>query len=415
MTFSAVKENNSVVLLVTSVAHFINDGESAVLPVLIPLLAYSISSSFELAAVAACFYLFSSFGSPFAVSRVARSGNTGRGMGEGLLILGTGIALLGISTAFLGPDEPLGYAGTIVSACIAGFGSSYYHPIGSGIIQKSFGDGATGLALGVNGSVGSFGRAIFLTISVVAFEAAMLSGGLLIIGTACIIIAAPIMLFFHFSEGEAKPSAGTVNVRRWSRVLPTVRGTWPLIVMTFVRSAASTGIILYLPTYFIREHLIPYGLDLGLMMTFIMSLPIPGQIAIGWLSGRIGAVRTLFLTTLMSGVFVLVFLLYPLNIYFDAASLALFSLFAFSGFPILFPIATKMVEEADSPLSRGVIWTAVGSGSAASPMIVVLLSEVWAMGSLQGSFLILSLATVIVSALSFSVRITRSQKKPASP
>ena len=411
MTRSTHFGKNSFVLMVTSVAHFVNDGESALLPVVLPLLAYTISSSYALAAVAASFYLFSSFGSPVAVSRVARRGNTGRGLGEGLLILGIGIFLTGLSASFLGTFTQVAYAGIIVSSCIAGFGSSYYHPIGSGIVQKSFGNEAMGVALGVNGSLGSFGRAIFLTISVVAFGAFMLSGGLMLIGTACIAAGAPIFIFFRFIEGENVPVPGSGSARRWDRIGPAVRGTWPLIVLTFVRNAASTGIILYLPTYFIRAHLLPYGLSLGLMMTVILSLPIPGQIMIGWISDRIGLIRTLFLTTLMSGVFVMVFLLYPLNLYFDAASLGLFSLFAFSGFPILFPIATKMGRAGDAHLSRGVIWTAVGSGSAASPVIVVLLSEAWAMGSLQGAFLVLSLATVIVSALSFSSRIALSEKE----
>ncbi len=402
--------NNSFILIVTSVAHFINDGESALLPVVIPLLAYSISSSYALAAVAACFYLFSSFGSPFAVSRVARSGNTGRGLSEGLLILGIGISLTGLCAAFLGRYTQLAYAGIIVSSCIAGFGSSYYHPIGSGIVQKSFRSDAMGLALGINGALGSFGRAIFLTISVLAFGELMLSGGLLVIGAACIAVALPMRFFFHFYEGDAEPASGAGNVRNWNEIGPVVRGTSPLIVMTFVRSAASTGIILYLPTYFIRAHLLPYGLSLGLTMTFILSLPIPGQIMIGWISDRIGLVRTLFLTTFMSGIFVMMFLLYPLNIYFDAISLAFFSLFAFSGFPILFPIATKMVDAGEAHLSRGVVWAAVGFGAAVSPLLIVLLSERWAFGSLAASFFVLSAATSFVSLLSFSRRIRSTER-----
>ena len=413
MASDAGRESSRFVLMVTSAAHFINDGESAVLPVVIPLLAYTISSSYALAAVAACFYLFSSFGSPIAVSRVARSGNTGRGMGEGLFILGAGMSFLGLSASFLRTDASLAYAGIIASSCIAGFGSSYYHPIGSGIVQKSFGSDSVGIALGLNGSLGSLGRAVFLTVSVVAFEALMLSGGLVIIGVACMAIASPILLFFRFLEGDAVTAAGGRHERSWDRVPQTVRATWPLIVMTFVRSAASTGIILYLPTYFIGTHLLSYGLSLGLTMTFILSLPIPGQIMIGWVSNRIGLVRTLFLTTMMSGAFVIVFLLHPGSIYFDAVSLAFFSLFAFSGFPVLFPIATKMVESRDSHLSRGVMWTAVGSGSAVSPLLIVLLSERWAFGSLAASFFVLSVATVAVSLLSLTGNMKSAERAVA--
>jgi FSR family fosmidomycin resistance protein-like MFS transporter len=398
---------SSTILITTSVAHFINDGESAIFPVLLPPLAYYVSGSFELAAVVACFYLFSSFASPVAVSAIKNRGHIEKGMGEGLTILGAGIAAMGISVAMIHRFGMLAYAGVVLSACLAGFGSSYYHPIGSSIVQNTFPENRLGLALGINGSAGSIGRSLFLTLSVAAFILEKLYGGLIILGAACIVAALPMELYFSRkfrptpkqNRTEAVMRKGIRDSARLTRAI------WPLLAMSIIRNLESTGIVLYLPTFFIDRGIMHYGIYLGLTMTAIMALPIAGQIIMGLVSDRIGRVKTLFLTTLISGVFVLLFLLYPYNIYLDVVTLGLFSVAAFSGFPILFPIASHMVSGDDRYLSSSLAWMSVGLGSAISPLIIVLLSQRWALGSLYASFAALAVATAAVSLLSFTGKI----------
>ncbi|MBX8632285.1 MAG: MFS transporter [Thermoplasmata archaeon YP2-bin.285] len=400
------------VLATTSIAHFLNDGESAIFPVLIPPLTYYVSGNFELAIVVTCFYLFSSFASPFAVSGVRNRGNMERGMGEGLTILGGGIASMGVFIALIHSFGVAAYIGIVASAAIAGFGSSYYHPIGSGIVQSAFPEESIGFALGVNGSAGSIGRSLFLTISVLSFILEKLSGGLIVLGVACIAASLPMEIVYHGRTARtgAHDTAQRAGFADAARVITRI---WPLIVMTVVRNVEATGILLYLPTYFIRNGILHYGLNLGLSMTVIMALPVGGQVIIGLISDRLGRVRTVFLTTFFSGFFVLLFLAYPYNIYFDIATLGMFSLSSFSGFPILFPIATHMVPGKDSYLSSSMAWMAVGLGSAISPLAVVALSQRYALGNLYYTFMLLAAATLAVSFLSFTRHIISAERASA--
>ncbi|MBX8633872.1 MAG: MFS transporter [Thermoplasmata archaeon] len=398
---------NLTILATTSAAHFINDGESAIFPVLLPPLAYYVSGSFELAAVVTCFYLFSSFASPVAVSATKNRGQIEKGMGEGLTILGAGIAAMGISISMIQRFGMAAYVGVVLSACLAGFGSSYYHPIGSSVVQNNFPENKLGLALGLNGSAGSLGRSLFLTLSVAAFVLEKLYGGLIILGAACIVAALPMEIYFS-RKSHLMPSADKTAAVKRTGIRDSARLTkeiWPLLAMSIIRNLESTGVVLYLPTFFIEEGIIHYGINLGLTMTAIMALPIAGQIIVGLVSDRIGRVKTLFLTTLISGIFVLLFLLYPYNIYLDVVTLGFFSLAAFSGFPILFPIATHMVSGDDRYLGSSLAWMSVGLGSAMSPLIIVLLSERWVLGSLYASFAALAAATTAASLLCFTGKI----------
>ena len=58
------------------------------------------------------------------------------------------------------------YIGLVVFTLIAGFGSSFYHPIAAAIWNETFSLKGRGRAMGINGSMGGFGKFAFPIITV---------------------------------------------------------------------------------------------------------------------------------------------------------------------------------------------------------------------------------------------------------
>ncbi len=406
------------ILALTSVAHFMNDGLSAIFPLMFPLLATLITSNLLIAVIATVFYIFSSFASPYATSRAEKSGNMGRGMGTGILILAAGTIGMGIVVAPLRVLPYVSYGLILIFAAVAGFGSSFFHPIGASLIQSTFGEEVQGFALGTNGIAGSSGRALFSTISAAVFLYLELSHntylaivyGMVVLGFAGIVVA--LLVLAYFTRGKGTPARGKYTGPR-SRIgiLPVVRKTWLLVLITVVRNISGTGVFIFLPTFLISEKFSSYSLGLGFTMTIVLAGSIAGQPLFGKMSDIIGRRASLFITTIGSGLFMILFLastsLYPYSVVF----LVLFGTFAYSGFPILLPIAYSQLTPETRATGNSVIWAAIGSGSAAGPIITQLLAQRGLAGSLYGSFLLLSVITVAVAFLSFAVSVKGDRRQ----
>ncbi len=397
-------------LALTSVAHFINDGQFAIFPLMFPLLAYFVTSSYLIAVIATVFYIFSSFASPFATSVAERSGNMGSWMGIGLLVLAIGT--IGMGLAIL-PSYSLpgaSYVLVLIFAAVAGLGSSFYHPIGASLIQSSFEQNVQGVALGTNGTMGSLGRALFSTISAAVFSYLALGHdtlhalvyGMAILGFSGLALA--ILVLLYFTRGRYSSVRKKNTEKKMVRLGPVMRRTWLLVLITVVRNVQSTGVFIFLTTYLLTEKFLSYGVGLGFVYTLMLAGPVVGQPLFGRMSDMVGRKASLFLTTIGSGAFMILFLVsgsfYPYSLVF----LALFGTFAFTGFPVLLPIAYSQLPPESRATGNSIVWAAIGSGSAAGPVVTRFLAGNGLAGSLYGAFIALSAVTIAVAFLSLAIR-----------
>ena len=409
-----MKREQASTLAVTSVAHFINDGQSAILPLMFPLLAYFVTSSLLVAVIATVFYIFSSFASPYATAMAERSGNMGRWMGIGLLILAVGTIGMGLAIAPSHAFPTASYVLILVFASVAGFGSSFYHPIGASLIQLSFEENVQGIALGTNGTLGSLGRALFTTISAAVFTFLAVGHdnyfalvyGMAILGFAGLVVS--ILVIMYFSSVKYASFARKRTAKKRVSLGPVIRRTWLLILITVVRNIQSTGAFIFLTTYILSRGLLSYGVGLGFVYTLMLAGPVVGQPIFGRMSDLLGRKTSLFVTSVGSGLFMILFLLTSSLFPYSLVFLALFGTFAFTGFPILLPIAYAQLPPESRATGNGVMWAAIGSGSAAGPIITRFLAEGSLAGSLYASFAILSACVIAVSFLSFAVRINEN-------
>lgn len=407
-----MKKEQVRILALTSVAHFLNDGLSAILPLFLPLITVLVTSKILYGAIAAVFYALSSLASPFVSARADRSGRTGKWMGGGLLVLSLGTMGMGLALIPSGISPSMSFMLLLLSSAVAGFGSSFFHPMGASIIQDWFEEEVHGIALGINGTSGSLGRALFSTISAAIFayfalgygglEPAVL--GMVLMGTAGVLVASVVLLYLRRGGKSADRARGTGR-RGDMRFGPILKRIWLLVAITVVRNISGTGILIFLPAFLLSEKFSSYGVQLGLIMTVILAGPVAGQPLFGRMSDKIGRKASLFITTAGSGLFMLAFLattsFYPYSLVF----LVIFGAFAYSGFPILLPIVYNRLPPESRAAGNGVIWAAIGMGSAAGPLVAGLLAENGYAGSYFSAFAILAGITALSSVASLAVKV----------
>jgi len=364
------------VLTLTSISHFINDGNTWVLPTVYGFMTkYLGFSNFIVGLIGTVFFVLSALASPLVSYIADKTGKPMESMGLGIILWGIGLILLGFSLKI--DSLPLVFLSTV----IAGIASAFYHPLGAAALAITF-QGSGGSALGINGAMGSLGRSLYPYITLVLFtifnKNVMLD--LLVIGVVSIIAALPsftVKIVFQQTKAKAsttaKASAYVVGI---------------LTLISLFRSIFSQGVSQFLTIILLDILSFSYNAFLGEVMTGILAAAIVGQPLLGYLSDVAG--RRL-LQGISTGGAVISFLLfiYLHNIWF----LPLFGFFTFSNFPLTLSLTSDLVPRNSTGLANALVWgLGVSGGGALGPFIVGLLSN---HGGLVQALLIVSIFGLI--------------------
>jgi len=432
--------SRSRVLVFTSAGHFINDGMVFFVPVIADILAKGHGiSAVVITAMLTLFYLASA-GFGIGVGLVAdRLGGRAAMIALGIVVLSLG--LLGFYISLVVPQGVGRTVLVIVAAVVAGIGSSFYHPLGGSMLQIAFSDRSKGRALGVNGSFGSAGRALYPTLFfLVAALAISQASTIAIFAGLGVLIAAVIALGLHEparpSQGElvpGEPGQGELGKRelvpgeppalargksdgeaadeisdvpeppaRRRRPVGDVlnRSVLVLMAIAFLRSMAFIGIVSWIPIYLSTQRHIGVSADLGYTVTVMYLGGILGQPSFGLLADRFDKRWVLALDSLGSAAATFAYL----STTGAAATVALliFGFFTFSGFPLLLSLVSDYVPREASTTGNALVW-GVGStgGQALGPVVVSLLTlgSYANLGFAFGVLAVVAAATVLATPL----------------
>lgn len=345
-------------LMYTSFAHFTNDGNFLLFPLLINYYKTLDANFFVLAAGAIIYDLISGLLSP-VIGRLADRTNA-----YGFLIF-TGLAAQGASMAVFGAGFLLRahvnyiiVAGTI----ILGFGQAFYHPLGGTVLSKQFRGVNYGRALGINGSVGSVGRAVVqLSVGVIipfaGFTDSFFFVAVYEIIAAFIILNGLKWIPRNGKDKTAERKTSKVNAETFRKYRGII---YTLAAVVFVRSIYSSGIVTFLPYYISTIFRLPPSSPLPSEILFLAFLsPIFGQPLFGVLTAKLGGKATITLTSILAVVFSMIFMLTD-SVYVVTAGLAGFAFAVFSGFPVLIGYVSELVPKDILTASSGLVW---GMGS----------------------------------------------------
>lgn len=329
-------------------AHFTNDGNTILFSVLI---AYYLTIHLSLAflgAAAALSNLVSGLVAERIGFRADRSGRRGRMMAMGICLLGG--ACLIFSLSFSIP----GYAPAVIlpGATMLGVGLAFYHPLGGSIIAFAVKGKALSRHMGINGSFGSAGRALFPALIVILIPLLGAPVGLLALGVAFSAIGVAIYWLsrsfdkFMVSERRRQPASRT-------SLKPYRRFVFALTAIFMVNGIFSSGITTYITAYFGEVYgSISTG---GLVNTLVLLTPIFGQPIQGYLADRIGGRRTLQINVIGSALVFALFL-YSHDVVLQIVSLAALAFFVYTGFPVIIAYATLMTPRESITRINAIVW-----------------------------------------------------------
>ncbi len=421
-------------LTLTSLAHFTNDGTVYFVPVIAAILAAHRSvSPVVITLLFLAFYASSTLISLFVGRLSDRLGRPGSLMGLGLGILSVG--LFGFYLALSAANGPGLVVALLASAFLTGAGSSFYHPLGASLLQASFPDRSLGMALGVNGALGSLGRALYPSLyfaaaaviagygSIALFALVGLAAGLAVWLGARVSSRGPVGSTATPDTGAALPGAALPGAAEMpgAGAMPAVRprsadtitrGIAALTVVAFLRSSATQGIA-WVPTYLATQKGLGVGGNLGLTVTTMYAAAIIGQPVFGLLVDRFDKRAMLALSSLGAAATTLGYLHLGAG-WVGTGWLFAFGFFVFSGFPLLLSMVGDYVPRGATSLANALVW---GFGSTAGAAIGPLATGALIggdYGRLGGAFTVLAVAAVL-SALAtvFVPRAERSAKMRA--
>jgi FSR family fosmidomycin resistance protein-like MFS transporter len=394
-----------------SLAHFANDGNGYVLitlyPILFPLAYYTfgggskLSSLLIIGILAALVNSFSVAASPL-VGRIAdKTRRYDALIALGLFLMGVGIA--GYALAVLFASGALLFFVLIPFTIVAGVGSAFYHPLGGSALSEIWPRESIGRALGINGSSGSTGRALY-PILVATLVAYLTTPSVIVLAVLSFVISLFVLTSLKKINIGVPRQKGKVEEKVKMKPVSTsppislavvFKSTLALTIGAFMRGIFSVGVVSFVPVYLERVSGISYGIGLGLAFSLILALPVPAQFVFGSIADRFGRRLALGITTVGSAGSILLLLLTQ-NAFIQIALFSLFAFFAFTQFPLLMPLARNAVPKEAATMSNSIVWGIGNSGGGAfGPFLVGLLAAPSFLGSLNGAFAIIALICLL--------------------
>ena len=367
-------------LALTSLGHFINDGTVFFVPVIAAIVASrpDVSPAF-ITALFLVFYASTAVLSLFVGRLADRLGRPGSLMGLGLAVLSVGLLVFYVALMEAGGPTLLGTL--LAAALLTGAGAAFYHPLGGSLLQGSFEGRSLGLALGVNGALGSLGRAVYPSLYFVAALAIAGYGSVVVFALVGLVASGAIWLGMRAPGPQRPEPAERSSSPHAAGARPAPGGASARDVLTpgilmltgvaFLRSVATQGIAAWIPTYLSTQRGLGVSADLGLAVTVMYAAAVIGQPLFGLLVDRLDKRRVLAIASLGSAGSILVYLAVAGAGWAGQLWLFAFGFFTFSGFPLLLSLVGDYVPRGANSLANALVW-GVGStaGGALGPVLV---------------------------------------------
>ena len=298
------RRRRQAVLTTAGAVHFLHDGFSDMIFVLLPVWQAELGLS-----LAATGVLKSCYSGALAAAQVP-AGLLAERFGErALLAIGTVVTALGF--AALGTAG--GFATLAVVLLIAGAGSGTQHPLNATVVAAAYPDEGRRAALGIYNFTGDLGKVAVpmgaaLVIATQGWRTATTGYGL--IGLAVAALAVVAMRLLAAGDRPARPRAvSAAATPGWG--ISDWQGFRALSAIGIIDSAGRTGFLTFLPFLLTAKGADVATIGLALGLTFAGGAS--GKFLCGVLAERVGLLRTVILTELVTAGGILLLLPLPLT------------------------------------------------------------------------------------------------------
>jgi FSR family fosmidomycin resistance protein-like MFS transporter len=353
------------VLGTASATHFVHDGFSDIIYVLLPIWSLEFGLSFAQVGLLRTCYTggMASFQIPAGI--LAERWGEAR-----LLAAGTAITALG----FIAAGMAGGFVALLACLLLGGLGSSVQHPLSSSLVSKAYEGGARRMALGTYNFSGDLGKVVVP--AAVALATTWVGWREATRGYAVVGLVAAVLLLLALSRlrvgGAVATETGTADAARTSGWgIRDPRGFTALSAVHVIDNSTRTAFLTFLPFLLIAKGSSVQAVGVALMLVFAGGAA--GKLACGALAERLGVIRTVVLTETATGIGILLLLALPLN-----ACLLLLPLLgiALNGTSsVLYGTVADLVSSDKRARSYALFYTVGVSASALSPFVYGLLSD----------------------------------------
>jgi MFS transporter, FSR family, fosmidomycin resistance protein len=374
------------VLATAGAMHFLHDGFSEILYVLLPVWA----AEFRLSLWQVGF-IRSAYTGGMAAFQIP-AGLLAERFGERrLLLLGT----LATACAFIAVAAGAsGFVPLLLLLTLAGLGSGVQHPLSSSVVAKAFEDGPRRAALGTYNFAGDIGKVtsaalIGLVAAVAGWRVA--AGGYGLVGI--VVAIALVILLAGLRAGSAPGPVATAGVRAaaprgWGIRDP--RGFQALSAIGMIDNSTRSGLLTFLPFVLIAKGMSVAGVGGALALVFAGGAL--GKFVCGVVAERVGIIRTVVLTEAATSVAIIAILaaplpvamvlLVPLGVALNGTSSVLYATVAdlvtaerrSRAYGLYYTLT--IAASALGPTLYGVIGDAVGAATTLSLIAVVVLTTI---------------------------------------
>ncbi len=292
----------------------------------------------------------------------------------GFVILGFSFVAFAIS--FASVNYTLLFA--VIAAVLLGVGLAFYHPLGASILNFTYKNKSSSM-LGINGAFGSIGRAVMPILLIPLILVVGKVYALLIISAYMFIAAIVIykgLFFLKICENPPKEK------NKKSNIVPNTISKYRsvlfiLVALVFIRAMFLIGTTTYISEYLIKELGTETQLSYILTISFITA--VIGQPFFGKLTDKYGGKAIIWVTSILSAVFFILFMLSGPNVLLIIVNYSLFVFMAFSGFPVLLGYVGQIVPKEISTTANGMVWgigNTIGGAIGIAVMILFLFMNV---------------------------------------
>ena len=361
-----MKSRSTAVLGTASAIHFIHDGFSDILYVLLPLWTTEFGLTFTQVGLLRTVYSGGMASFQVPASLMAERWGEARLLAAGTLVTALGFLAAGLTG---------GFGALLICLLVGGLGSSVQHPLSSSIVSKAYESGPRRMALGTYNFSGDLGKMVVP--ATVALGAAWFgwrhaSSSYAVIGLAAA-VALPFVLARLGVGGPSAPAEPGVATPSPGWGIRDARGFRALSAIQVIDNSTRSAFLTFLPFLLIAKGSSVPAVGFALMLVFAGGAA--GKLACGALAERMGVIRTVIVTEAATGISIFLLLALPLTGCLVVLPVLGIALNGTSS--VLYGTVADLVDADRRARSYAVFYTVGISASALAPFVYGMVSD-WA-------------------------------------
>ena len=363
-----MKSRARAVLAAACSIHFVHDGFSDILYVLLPIWANEFRLTFAQVGI-----IRTAYSGGMAAFQIPAGLLAERWGERRLLAAGTAVTACG----FIAAGAVGGFLSLLLVLLIAGLGSGVQHPLSSSLVSKAYETGPRRAALGTYNFSGDLGKvavpaAVALAAVAVGWRTASAAYGVIGLVAAATILGVLSRLTRGMSEAvdhARSPEPGAAP-SGWGIRDP--RGFQALTAIGMIDNATRTGFLTFLPFALIAKGSSVAGVGTALALLFAGGAV--GKFACGLVAERLGVIRTVVLTEAATALGILALIPSPLPV--ALAILPLMGVALNGTSSVLYGTVADLVTAERRSRAYGLYYTVTIMSSALAPSVYGLIGDV---------------------------------------